>query len=347
MTGPSRPPPIPRSPRCPRSPALPAPPAGPARRGGRGPDRGRARRARAPARGERASEGGPPPGAELRPRRWSDAGDARPRAGRGGRRRRGGGDAGRGVVHPRVAARGLRGARARDGVGAGRACTASGARRSPAGSTRSGRPARTSVRRDRRTSPAPARRPRPAPAAADPADHRGTYPYLHGRRDVVVRPARQRSLIEFDWQVLPIVAPHGRPPLYELPRARPRGRPHRGVVRDAAARAAAPERAARRASRCPALLVRGLIGWNGDTGALLEALTWCRRHPAGVRRVFRSRRGWERSCEALRRCSPSASPEAGTPPAARPRGGGAALPDAVLGGAHGRGRRRPRPTCCT
>src|SRR6478609_12224945 len=44
----------------------------------------------------------------------------------------------------------------------------------------------------------------------------GTYPYALGGVsswcDLLVR-----GLTEFDWSVLPIIAPHGRAPLYELP----------------------------------------------------------------------------------------------------------------------------------
>ena len=42
----------------------------------------------------------------------------------------------------------------------------------------------------------------------------------------------------------------------------------------------------------PGVLVRGLLGWNGDLGELTEALVWCRRHPSRIRLVFRSKAGW-------------------------------------------------------
>src|SRR5262245_43237197 len=98
----------------------------------------------------------------------------------------------------------------------------------------------------------------------------GTYPHEMGGVsswcDLLVR-----ELTEFDWQVLPIVAPHGRAPLYELPpharlldpievwsERRPRGR--RGGGGD-----------------LPAELVRELIGWHGDPDAVVAAWVRCRQ----------------------------------------------------------------------
>src|SRR4051812_35538402 len=119
-----------------------------------------------------------------------------------------------------------------------------------------------------------------------------------------------RGLTEFDWTVLPIIAPHGRAPLYELPpHAReagpievwseglPRGRRGRGV------------RAA-----LPGVLVRGLLGWRGDPAAVLEEWLWCRRHPAGVRRAVRSGAGWVAFLDGLAEVLGERVVEAGTPP---------------------------------
>ena len=162
------------------------------------------------------------------------------------------------------------------------------------------------MRRDRRTSPgAGLADRRPAPADADPADDRGDVPVLMGGVtswcDLLVR-----RLVDFDWQVLPIIAAHGRPPLFEVPEhARSSRRSSCGPSASrTGGRSANAER--RAGVELPALLVRGLIAWDGDAGALLEALTWCRRHPAGVRRAFRSRPAWQRSARRSRRSSPSA-----------------------------------------
>ena len=128
----------------------------------------------------------------------------------------------------------------------------------------------------------------------------GTYPYAVGGVsswcDLLVE-----SLTDFDWQVLPIVAPHGRPPLYELPaHAREVGR-DRAVV-GGAARAARPRAAERAAGRelpggaraRPDRLGRrhrrGARGAGAGAGGI----------PAGVRRVFRSRRGWAAFLDGLR-----------------------------------------------
>jgi glycosyltransferase involved in cell wall biosynthesis len=141
----------------------------------------------------------------------------------------------------------------------------------------------------------------------------GTYPYAMGGVtswcDLLVR-----HLTELAWQVLPIIAAHGRPPLYELPEhasALPpielwsEEVPHGGPLGPAERRAGVG---------LPALLVRGLIAWDGDAGALLEALLWARRHPAGVRRAFRSRRAWRQFRAALAEVLAERAPSAGTPP---------------------------------
>jgi polysaccharide biosynthesis protein PelF len=136
----------------------------------------------------------------------------------------------------------------------------------------------------------------------------GTYPYEMGGVsswcDLLVR-----ELTEFDWRVLPIIAPHGRAPMYELPaharlldaievwsERRPRGRRSAGEA------------------DLPAVLVRELIGWNGDTDAVVGAWLRCRRAPAGVRAAFRSRRGWHGFLDALADVLAERVPEAGTPP---------------------------------
>jgi glycosyltransferase involved in cell wall biosynthesis len=138
----------------------------------------------------------------------------------------------------------------------------------------------------------------------------GTYPYALGGVsswcDLLVR-----GLTEFDWCVLPIIAPHGRAPLYALP-------PH---VREAGPIEVWSEqvpRGRRRAggprSQLPGVLVRGLLGWHGDSAAVLDEWLWCRRHPAGVRRVFRSRDGWAAFLDGLRDVLGERITEAGTPP---------------------------------
>jgi glycosyltransferase involved in cell wall biosynthesis len=173
--------------------------------------------------------------------------------------------------------------------------------------TRASRPA---------ASPAPPR-PRPPRALTRPRvllTTEGTYPYVVGGVsswcDLLVN-----SLTEFDWQVLPITAAHGRAPIFTMPaHAReiarielwseglPRGR-------------RVPRHERRAADELPARLVRDLIGWEGGTATLVEALTWCRRHPAGVRRAFRSRAGWSSFTAALREVLDERIPEAGAPPA--------------------------------
>ena len=127
----------------------------------------------------------------------------------------------------------------------------------------------------------------------------------------MVRPAGQRASTEFDWQVLPIVAP-ARPAADCSscpPHAREVGR-DRGVVRGAAARAGARGASERRAGDelpADARARPARLGGRHRRGAS-TAWVWCRRHPAGVRRAFRSRpRLGGVPAARCARCSPSAS----------------------------------------
>lgn len=142
----------------------------------------------------------------------------------------------------------------------------------------------------------------------------GTYPYAMGGVSSWCH-LLVNSLAEFDWQVLPIVAPDGRPRMFELPaHAREIGRIE--VWSEQLPKRALPRRFARRAGDdLPAVLVRNLLGWEGDTDAVVAAWVWCRRFPAGVRRVFRSGRGWDSFLAGLREVLAERVPEAGTPPA--------------------------------
>jgi glycosyltransferase involved in cell wall biosynthesis len=157
---------------------------------------------------------------------------------------------------------------------------------------------------------------RPALALARPRvllTTEGTYPYRMGGVsswcDLLVR-----RLTEFDWQVLPIVAPDGRPRMFDLPPhvrevgrvevwsdELPKGRPLRFEHRSC--------------SNVPAVLVRNLIGWEGDTDAVVGAWMSCRRSPTAVRRAFRSSRGWSSFLRGLRDVLDERIPQAGTPPA--------------------------------
>jgi polysaccharide biosynthesis protein PelF len=120
----------------------------------------------------------------------------------------------------------------------------------------------------------------------------GTYPHVIGGVsswcDLLIG-----GLPEIHWQVLPIVAArNGDGPAFEVPE-------HADLL--GAIELWSPEPPRRRGhslrrvrAELPSVLVRELIGWNGTGRALTDALVWCRRHPAGVRPAFRSRRGWER-----------------------------------------------------
>jgi glycosyltransferase involved in cell wall biosynthesis len=142
----------------------------------------------------------------------------------------------------------------------------------------------------------------------------GTYPYIMGGVsswcDLLVN-----SLTEFDWQVMPIVAPRGRPPVFTLPRHATEIGPVE-VWSEELPKVARGERGDRRSGvELPAMLVRNLLGWEGSTDAVVAAWVWCRKHPGSVRRAFRSARGWESFLEGLDAVLAERIPEAGTPPA--------------------------------
>jgi glycosyltransferase involved in cell wall biosynthesis len=138
----------------------------------------------------------------------------------------------------------------------------------------------------------------------------GTYPYVLGGVsswcDLLVN-----SITEFDWIVLPIIGAHGQPRRFALP-AHAREHGPIEVWSERLARGGSADVRAHHA--LPALLVRDLIGWNGDTQALVASLVWCRLHPAGVRRAFRSARAWDGFLRALGEILAERVGEAGTPP---------------------------------
>jgi glycosyltransferase involved in cell wall biosynthesis len=123
-----------------------------------------------------------------------------------------------------------------------------------------------------------------------------------------------RALSDFDWQVLPIIAAHGRPPMCPLP-------PHARLIGPVEVWSESVPRGwplgrteRQRGFELPSALVRGLLAWDGDPEALREALVWCRRFPAGVRRSFRSRHAWVAYRDALRAVMQEGIAGAGTPP---------------------------------
>ena len=137
----------------------------------------------------------------------------------------------------------------------------------------------------------------------------GTYPYEMGGVsswcDLLVRELR-----EFDWLVLPIVAPHGRSAIFELP-------PHATALPPIevwSERRPRRRRGARGEGDLPAVLARELLGWEGDVDSVLGAWLRCRRSPASVREAFRSTRGWTGFVDALSTVLDERVPAAGTPP---------------------------------
>jgi polysaccharide biosynthesis protein PelF len=139
----------------------------------------------------------------------------------------------------------------------------------------------------------------------------GTYPYVVGGVsswcDLLVN-----GLAEFDWHVLPVIGAHGQPRRFALP---PHAREHGPIEIWSERLVRGGRRGGRAHHRLPALLARNLIGWEGDTDALVASLVWCRRNPAGVRRAFRSGQAWDGFLSALGDVLAERVSEAGTPPA--------------------------------
>ena len=169
-------------------------------------------------------------------------------------------------------------------------------------------------------------------APADPADHRGHVPVRARRRQLVVRPAACagstsstgpccRSSRRTAARRCTSCRAHAREagPIEvwseQLPRGRRAARPRAGAARRARARAAGLER--RHRTRCST---------SGCGAGATRRACGARSAPAAAGR--RSSTGW-------RDVLGERVPEAGTPPAAGPRRGRDALPDALLGRPHG------------
>lgn len=143
----------------------------------------------------------------------------------------------------------------------------------------------------------------------------GTYPYGVGGVsswcDLLVK-----GLPEFRWQVLPIVAGGRlRSPVFELPA-------HAALAPriDLWSEELPGWRWRRRADPAvhtglPGVLVRELLSWRGELRPLVEALVWCRLQPDGVRRAFRSQRGWDNFLDRLQEVLDEPVDEAGPAPA--------------------------------
>jgi glycosyltransferase involved in cell wall biosynthesis len=139
----------------------------------------------------------------------------------------------------------------------------------------------------------------------------GTYPYAVGGVSSWCQ-LLLTNLTDLDWQVLPIVGPERKPRAYELP-THAEELQRIELWREGPA-PRSPRRGARLGRELPGVLVRGLIGWDGDTDAVLQALVACRRRPGDVRSVFRSREGWRAFLDGLGDVLAERVAEAGTPP---------------------------------
>jgi glycosyltransferase involved in cell wall biosynthesis len=142
----------------------------------------------------------------------------------------------------------------------------------------------------------------------------GTYPYAMGGVsswcDYLVR-----GLPEIDWEVLPIVGG-------ELGRRTGMERPANVKVKPPVElwSEGLPGWRWRRHGEpglrldLPTVLLRGLLGWEGDLDELTQALVWCRRRPHRVRSVFRHSRGWELFLVALREVLDERTPDSSPAP---------------------------------
>lgn len=125
----------------------------------------------------------------------------------------------------------------------------------------------------------------------------GTYPYVVGGVSTWCMQLIA-GIPEVRWQVLPITAGcDRRDPIFSIP---PQAKllPRADLWSDEAPPWRLSGRSADRTT-LPADLVRELLGWNGDVGALADALVWCRRHPHRLRAAFRRDRAWRSFLAAL------------------------------------------------
>ena len=141
----------------------------------------------------------------------------------------------------------------------------------------------------------------------------GTYPYAMGGVSTWSH-LLVNSLTEFDWQILPIVAPDGRPRMFELPpHAEEVGRIE--VWSEELPKGGRPRAFERRAGEeLPAILVKNLLGWDGDTDAVVAAWVWCRRFPPACAASSAPGAGGPRSWAPCARSLPSACPRPGRRP---------------------------------
>ncbi|MFP5347589.1 MAG: GT4 family glycosyltransferase PelF [Actinomycetes bacterium] len=128
----------------------------------------------------------------------------------------------------------------------------------------------------------------------------GTYPYVVGGVstwcDLLLR-----GLPDVEWSVCALSGPDVDTPAFRLPENATLAASVR--LWDTHAYSRLKFRRERERGANPdlaAALVRGLVGWDGDTTEVADALVWCALHPAGVDRTFRSREAWNRYLDALR-----------------------------------------------
>lgn len=126
----------------------------------------------------------------------------------------------------------------------------------------------------------------------------GTYPFIMGGVstwcDVLLH-----GLPGVQWQLLPITAGGlHRVPRFSLP-DNARVVDHLDLWSEAVHPWNPLRRARHDRTDLPGELVRGLLAWDGDLDALLDALVWCRANSSRVRLVFRSRAGWQSYLDAL------------------------------------------------
>lgn len=138
---------------------------------------------------------------------------------------------------------------------------------------------------------------RPLPGPRVLMTTEGTYPYSPGGVTTWCK-FLVAGLSDFRWQVLPITTGGKRtlPSCPEwvdiLPSIEIWSGPPKGWRLSRSGGASDRE-------NLPAELAAGVLGWNGDTKALVDALVWCRLNPDRIRGVFRARRGWDSFLTAL------------------------------------------------
>jgi polysaccharide biosynthesis protein PelF len=127
----------------------------------------------------------------------------------------------------------------------------------------------------------------------------GTYPFVLGGVSTWCD-ALMSGLVGVDFSVLAITAGGLRRPSLFPSRPNVTAVDHLDLWSETITRSHMLVRDTEMGSDLPALLARGILGWNSDVPELRETLVWCRRNAKSIRPIFRRKASWHGFLSALR-----------------------------------------------